>query len=225
MASHLIGFLIVLVAHTALLTVALWIMIKLQGLNYNFPGLLGCAVLAGGLDMIPFVGHPVAVVTLYFGIWKMTRASMFPDAAFTVAVAYALMFAFNMLVLTALMGDLRPDLRPPGMDADATTETNSLDSVPAQSVPSAATNKIVVPSTESKAAKLAAQDLVIKGVTRNGDNSSVSIKAGGKTYFAPLNKITLIQTGDGVLSVQPVILGDKTLTLMIGGQPVIMSLP
>ena len=221
MASHVIGFLIVFVGHTVLLTVALWIMLKLQSLNYNFPGLLGCAVLGGGLDMIPLVGHPLAVVSLYFGIWKMTRASMFPDAAFTVVVAYALMFAFNVLVLTALMGDLRPDLRPPGAYGGTTTDTNMTESLPEKTVQPAATNQAPV----SKAAKLAAKNLIIKGVTRNGDNSSVSIKSGSRTYFAPVNKVTLIQTEDGVLSVRPTALGDTTLTLEIGGEPITLPLP
>ena len=220
MASHVIGFLIVFVGHTVLLTVALWIMLKLQSLNYNFPGLLGCAVLGGGLDMIPFVGHPLAVVSLYFGIWKMTRASMFPDAAFTVAVAYALMFAFNMLVLTALMGDIRPDLHP-GRADDPYDRTNMMTNLMEEAVQPAVTNQ----ATPSKTAQLAAKDLIIKGVTRNGDNSSVSIKSGTKNYFVVLNKATLIQTEDGVLSVRLTALADTTLTLDIGGEPVTLPLP
>ncbi|HEV2692342.1 MAG TPA: hypothetical protein VG347_05550 [Verrucomicrobiae bacterium] len=221
MASHLIGLLIAFLAHTALLTAALWVMLKLQGLNYNFPGLLGSAVLGGGLDMIPFVGHPLAVTTLYFCIWKMTRASMFPDAAFTVVVAYALMFAFNVLVLTALIGDLRPDLHP-AKAGGPYGDTNMVEeSLAAQTNATVVTN----PAPVSKAAKLAVKDLVIKGVTRNGDNSSVAIKAGAKTYFAPVNKITLIQTEDGVLSVRPTALGDTTLTLEINGESLSLPLP
>ncbi|MDR3457927.1 MAG: hypothetical protein P4N60_10810 [Verrucomicrobiae bacterium] len=217
----LIGLLIAFVAHTVLLTVALWVMIKLQGLNYNFLGLLGSAVLGGGLDMIPFVGHPLAVVTLYFCIWKMTQASMFPDAAFTVVVAYALMFAFNMLVLTALMGDLRPDLHHPRAGEPDDSTNVMLESAGVITNPPVAAKPAVV----SKAATQAAKDLAIKGVTRNGDSSSVAILAGGKNYFASLNKVTLIQTGDGVLSVRPTALGDKTVTMEINGEPVTLPLP
>src|SRR5450756_1046075 len=228
MSPHLIGliiaFFIAFVAHTSLLFVALWAMIKMQSMEYTFPRLLGCAALAGGLDMIPFVGHPVAVVTLYFGIWKMTRASMFPDAAFTVAVAYALMFAFNMLVLTALMPDIHPNFRTPGAygtSGDRTMDTNMMNSLLEETIQPAGTNQ----ATPSKAAKLAAKDLIIKGVTSNGENSSVSIKSGTKNYFVALNKVSLIQTDDGVLSVRLTALGDKTLTLDIGGEPVTLPVP
>jgi len=226
MASQIIGLLIVFFAHAVLLTVALWIMIKVQGLNYNFLGLIGSAALGGGLDMIPYFGHTLAVPALYFCIWKMTRASLFPDAAFTVVVAYALMFAFHVLVLTALMGDLRPDLRPDPadkLDGSPATNTNLMNSLLEQTIQPAGsrTNQPAV----SKAATLAAKNLLIKGVTRNGDSSSVSIKSGTRNYFAVVNKVTLIQTEDGVLSVRPTALGETTVTLEIGGEPVTLPLP
>src|SRR5271168_64705 len=106
--SEIIYFGIEFLFHSALLMAMLWVMIKIQGMNYNFLGLLGTAAAGGALDMIPYVGHAFAVVTLYFCIVKMTRASMFPDASFTVAVSYALMFAVKILAFTYLIGDLRP---------------------------------------------------------------------------------------------------------------------
>src|SRR5579862_5037514 len=109
---------------TILLTLMLWVMVKLQKLNYFFVGLLASAALACALDMIPYAGHYLAVAVLYFCIWKITGASLFPDTAFTVAVSYALVFAVNMLCLTALMGNLRPQVAdqdqsepPPAMTA------------------------------------------------------------------------------------------------------------
>ena len=221
MVSDIIGLLIEFVAHAVLLTVALWIMIKLQSLNYNFPALLGSAALGGGLDMIPYFGHALAVPALYFCIWKMTRASMFPDAAFTVVVAYALMFAFNVLVLTALMGDLRPDLHPSAANEPDDVTNTVVETTPAKTKPPAGTKQTAV----SKAAKAAAKNFSVKGVTRNGDQSSVSIQAGGKNYFVPLNQVTLITTDDGILSVRLTVLADKTLTLEINGEPVTLPLP
>ena len=84
------------------LTLLLWAMIKVQRLKYSLPGMVGSAVLAAGLDMIPHYGHYAALPVLYLCIWKVTGASRTPDAIFTVVVAYALMFAVQVLVLTAL---------------------------------------------------------------------------------------------------------------------------
>jgi len=67
-------------AHTVLLTAVLWIMIKLQSLNYNFPGLLGSATsAAAGHD--PVFRHAAGPCRRCICIWKMDPASMFPDAA------------------------------------------------------------------------------------------------------------------------------------------------
>ncbi|HEX9046505.1 MAG TPA: hypothetical protein VF988_05715, partial [Verrucomicrobiae bacterium] len=121
--GDIVAFVIGYVARTGLLTLLLWLMIKLQKLNYTFLGVLGSAALASLLDSIPYVGHYFAVPVLYLCIWKVTQASLMPDAVFTVAVSYALMFAVNVLLFTALIGDLRPSARireadepPPAME-------------------------------------------------------------------------------------------------------------
>ena len=83
-------------ARTVVLTLLLWLMVKLQKLNYFFLGLLGSAAVACALDTIPYVGHYLAVPVLYLCIWKITQASLMPDAVFTVVVSYALMFAVKV---------------------------------------------------------------------------------------------------------------------------------
>ena len=50
-----VGFSIELLIETAFLTLALWIMIKLQKLDYNFFGLVGSAALSCAIDI--FVSH------------------------------------------------------------------------------------------------------------------------------------------------------------------------
>jgi hypothetical protein len=64
MPAHILILAIESLIHGAILLVRLWIMIKLQSLNYNFLGLLGSAALASGLDMIPYFGHLLAVPVL-----------------------------------------------------------------------------------------------------------------------------------------------------------------
>jgi hypothetical protein len=52
------------------------------------------------------------------------QSTLFPDAAFTVAIAYALMFGVNVFLLASLMGDLRPSHRGIG-ENEIAAETNS----------------------------------------------------------------------------------------------------
>ncbi len=93
---------------TVFLTIALWIMLKVQGFDRNIFGLIGAAALGCAIDRIPYVGWEISGVVLLLCITKLIHARTFTDAIFTVVIAYAITFAFNMFVITALIGDLRP---------------------------------------------------------------------------------------------------------------------
>src|SRR4051794_30865695 len=82
---------IALVCRVILLAISLLILLRMQDLNYNLPGLIASAVLASGFDMIPFVGHYMAVSVLLLCVLKLTRAH-FIDVRFTVVVSFAVMF-------------------------------------------------------------------------------------------------------------------------------------
>ena len=114
MTGILLSRLIEFVVQTAILLGLLWGMIKIQKLDqhttYRFLGLLVAAVLATGLDMIPYAGHYLAVAALLLCIKKTTGAP-YVDVLFTVAISYALMFGVNLFILGSLMGDLRPSAR------------------------------------------------------------------------------------------------------------------
>src|SRR6266404_7214732 len=110
MDSEIVAFAIEFLVQAAFLLLALWIMLKLQKLEYNVPGLFGAAAVASALDMIPYAGHPLAVGVLLFTMTKVTR-SEYVDVAFTVFVGYALMFGMNLFPLGAVVGDLRPSGR------------------------------------------------------------------------------------------------------------------
>jgi hypothetical protein len=103
-------------------------MIKIQKLDqrfeYNFPGLLGSAALATGLDQIlrmtvgrfigidfaSYITTPIVVTVLLLCLKKVTHAP-YVDVLFTVAISYALLFGVNLFILGSLMGDLRPSVR------------------------------------------------------------------------------------------------------------------
>src|SRR5258706_10008724 len=98
MLAHIIALLVGISVQTVFLLLAFWIMIKLQGLNYHFLGLLGVAALVGGLDQIldTILGHylgfylatsisgPIILAAAFIGINKVTGADK-TDVMFTVA--------------------------------------------------------------------------------------------------------------------------------------------
>ena len=95
------------VGQTVILTAALWIMLKVQHFDWSTPGLIGAAAVACALDRIPFVGWELSFVVLLFCVKALIHSRTFTDAIFSVAIAYAITFAVNMFLLTALVGDLR----------------------------------------------------------------------------------------------------------------------
>jgi hypothetical protein len=217
MMEEIIYYLVAFLFHSALLMAVLWIMIKLQGFNYTFLGLLGTAAAGSALDMIPYVGHVLAVATLYICITKMTRASMFPDAAFTVVVGYALMFAVKVLVFTAVIGDLRaPTMdqadfqedEPPALRQSAEIETSQ-----------PASSSIAAPTTaNSKTADEFVQKLTIKGVVLNGNNSSVTIQYDGKNHLVFAGETVLLPVGKKSVWLKVEKVESQSLTFSVNGE-------
>src|SRR5688572_6679136 len=82
-------------------TALLWIMIKIQKLNYNFFGLMAVSAGAIAVSYIPWAGPYLAYPVLVFGLWKVTGADIVPDVVFTVAITRALMFCVNLFLLGA----------------------------------------------------------------------------------------------------------------------------
>src|SRR5262245_7860855 len=103
-------------------TALLWIMIKIQKLNYNTAGLFASSLAAVLVSFIPYGGSYLSYVVLVICLWKCTGADIAPDIIFTVAIAGALMFCFNLWVIGMLMGSLRPDLAKTAAAAGEDTE-------------------------------------------------------------------------------------------------------
>jgi hypothetical protein len=221
--SEIIYYGVTFLFHSALLMAMLGIMIKCQSMNYTFLGLLGTAAAGGALDMIPYVGHAFAVVTMYFCIVKMTRASMFPDASFTVAVSYALMFAVKMLAITYLIGDLRP------ASMDRVNLTSDIPPAPRfaaaepHPTPPAATNtspaNLPPPAPKDNAiADGFVRQFVIKGATRNGDKSSAIINFAGRTFTLFQGDTFSLPVDDKMVQVTLSNVDSQRLTFSINGE-------
>lgn len=219
-------------ARTAILTLLLWVMVKLQKLDYFFLGLLGSAALACALDTIPYFGHYLAVPVLYFCIWKVTHASLMPDAVFTVVVAYALMFAVKVLLFTALIGDLRTPVGDEPADElpPVPASTNTAPPNPAP-LPVKATNHIVIPATNPpqataiKSADEWLKDVTVKGVTQNGGKSMLVISAGKKNYTLATGELTSVQTPGGPCHIRLMNVSETWATVEVEGEAAYLRIP
>jgi hypothetical protein len=240
-------FLIKFGIQTVFLALALWIMIKLQKLDYNFPGLLGSAILACATDSVltlvfkpwfgPFstyLSAPFFIVVLFVCIKKVTNADAV-DVAFTIVVGGALRFGMNLWLIGILMGDLRPSARapeefetitqqppPPQMQAtNKVSQTAITTNLPAPSTP---TNLAAQPKP-IKPVEVTTNLFAVKGVTQNASKSAVTIQTGKKRYTILLGESALTQTSNGPVSVRFKELGDGWVLLVIDGEEAKLSLP
>ena len=224
------------------LFVALWIMIKIQKLDYNFPGLLGTAAAVSGLDraldavlghflgiyLANYISTPIVGAVLFICVSKVTHADRV-DVMFTIVVGYALMFGMNLWLFGALLGDLRP---PAGNSTEFDTvmqqqETNEVDQTPirtnqpVQNLRQPATNApaglAAHPSPAPPVAKTNGL-FFVKGIAQNGSNSAVTIQTGKRTYTISLGESALTQTPNGPVSVRFKELGKDWVVLIIDGQ-------
>ena len=113
LADLLFGF-IGFALRTAILLGLIWLVTRLQKLaqrfEYRFRGLFWLAVLAGGLDLIPHVGHGLAVLVLLVGVKKITRTD-YVEAFFSIAIPYALVFGIQLFLLGPLVAHWQPMIK------------------------------------------------------------------------------------------------------------------
>jgi hypothetical protein len=213
-------------ARTAVLTLLLWIMVQLQKLNYSFPGLLGSAALACALDTIPYFGHYLAVPVLYLCIWKVTQASLMPDAVFTVVISYALMFGVKVLLLTAIL----PTPHPLAGDRDQSEPSASMTTDSPDATDPAAADATNTPKGSVRApapAKSADEwlnDVIVKGATENGDKSTLLLTAQKKLYTLALNKPTVLQTTNGACHIRLLNVSENWAMVEVNGETTYLRL-
>ncbi|HSY43577.1 MAG TPA: hypothetical protein VK811_06665 [Candidatus Acidoferrum sp.] len=211
-----IGLVITFCFRFVALMTFLWLMIKIQKLNYTLLPLLGAALLASALDMMPLVGHFIAVPVLYFCIWKITRADLVPDATFTVALAYAMTRGLGWILLAyAPMPGLHTASTPDNFD-DATN-------APAVALVQT-TNQVADTATAPEPANppdnKIASDISVRGVSGGANNALVTIQYGKKDYVISLGEGTTISTDEGLVSVRFLEADGNNVKLAVNGQPV-----
>jgi len=174
-------------------TALLWLMIKIQKLDYNLAGLLGSSLLATVIGLIPVVGPYLGWAVLVVCLWKCTGADIAPDVLCTVSIAGALMFCFNLFLLGSLMGELRPDLTVVSAQEAAVPakddEKDKADSpASSRSARTPAPEKSFVP---------APRELVLKGITVKSSGSMAMVFDGGRLHTLAKGEAFLAQTAEG----------------------------
>jgi hypothetical protein len=228
----LIGLGIHFVIQTAFLTLALWILVKLQKFQFNFPGLVASAAVATVFDLIPFVGHYLAVVVLFLCIAKVTRERG-GDVIFTVGVSYALTFGMNLFLLASLLGDLRVHARSRDSVASVTAaggnneeldDTKATTNATAAGKPTAVASPAQVTDPAPVVKAPPPEGLVLKGIIKGPKASSVMLSAGAKTYTLFVGDSTHIDIGKDSPQVALVKVKDATTAVLnIDGEEVELS--
>jgi len=219
---------------TGFLLLALWLMVKIQKFQYNFPGLLGAAALAGGLDMIPYIGHYLALPALYLCLIKVTREDM-TGVVFTAGISYALVFVMNLFLIGSLMGDLRPSFlqaRERETIAQEATEENETDSETSKSAASNQTANApqsVSASVAPDKAQAAPQPnqapagLTLKGIIKSSKNPMAMISSGGKTYTIAIGESIPLDSPAGKAKATLETVEDSSVVVNIAGEKVVLK--
>jgi hypothetical protein len=224
MMAHMPFLLIAFTVQTVFLFAALWIMIKLQKLNYNFLGLLGAAALASAICLIPLpfrISKIISCGVLLLCISKVTRAE-FIDVKFTVAIGYALLFGMNLWLFGSMMGDLRPSARE--AEAHSTTEEVDQDddnaSAPQRAAASTNQTPVAVKTPTAKPPTVPLPQLSVKSLIRNGAKSSVTLQSENDSRLIFLGDTEMVHSAGGSLKVRFDGLTDDSVLLTVGDQQV-----
>jgi hypothetical protein len=220
----LLGLSIHFAVQTVFLLAALWIMIKLQKLNYHFLGLLGAAALASAIKLIPlpfYIADIISSAVLLLCIAKVTRAE-YVDVKFTVFVGYALMFGMNLWLFGSLLGDLRPSAR----EAENHPVTEEMDDNDDTATPhqaaATATNRTPLAAKPQtvKSSQEPLPPLSVKSLIRNGARSSVTLQSEKESRILFIGDSEVVHTATGSLNVHFDGLTDQFVLLTVGEQQV-----
>jgi len=224
MASLLCNYLIHYAVETVFLVAALWIMIKIQKLNYNFLGLLGAAALASAIDLLPLpitITSIISCTVLLLCMWKVTGAERV-DVTFTVGVGYALWFGMNLFLMGALLGDLRPSAHE-AENRRFREEMEQKEITASARQPAAADSHRTPPATKSQTPKSPQEPLPplsVKSLIRNGAKSSVTLQSNSDSRMIFLGESELVHTATGSVQVRFDGLTNEFVMLTVGDQQV-----
>jgi hypothetical protein len=204
----------------------LTMMIKIQKLDFVWLPLIGSTLLASALDLIPLVGHFVAVPALYLCIWKWARCDSVKDATFTVGISYALVTCLTWILLsyapvnlpkpTASQDNFSFDNTPTAKQVAITQPTKNSDRTLAVAQPAQDTAPTDAVATDNS--NVATPAISVTGVIRSPTGAMVTIQCGKKDYMLSQDEGVTISTDQGTVPVHFVEASGNEVTLSVGGQ-------
>jgi hypothetical protein len=208
-----IGLVITFGIRFVLLMVFLRTMIHFQKMNFTWLPLIGAAFLAAAFDMVPLVGHYLAVPVLYLCIWKITNCDLFPDAVFTVGLSYALTFMVTLILLAYAP--------VPGLHTASTRDNfDDATNAPAVAVVQPANPTADTPAAPDSPDSKIAAGISIAGVSGLGNSAIVTIQYGRKNYSLSADEGITLSTDEGIASVHLLGADEKEVQLAVGSQTV-----
>jgi hypothetical protein len=236
MTGQILGLAIEFLIRSAFLGIALWVMIKIQKLEWDLLGLLLSTALGSGLDMIPIVGHYLAVPALWLCLKQVTNGDLFPDVAFTVGISYALVFCMNLFVIGSLLGDLRPskkhaEVAPPERTA-VSKDKPEADGPPTATKPAPVVaaqppdpKPVQQPTNQpiKKSTREMVRNFSVKGILEGIDKPVGTISSGLKTYTLIAGETRSMETENGRIAVRFDGVSDHQVILTISGEQIALS--
>jgi hypothetical protein len=207
------------------LLIFLRVMIHFQKLDFSWLPLIGAAFVAAGLDMIPLVGHYVALPALYLCVWKITKCEMYPDAVFTVALSYAFTYMVTLIFLAYVPVPKFHTAEKP-FDFNSFTNapalavaqpTNQMADAPPPAVP--APTPTPAPANPPPDNKIAS-DISVKGISGAANNALVTIQYRKKDYIISLGEGVSLSGDEGLVSVRFLESDGSDVKLAVNGQTV-----
>ncbi len=198
-----------------LLMACLIMMIKIQKLDLVWLPLIVAALLASGLDLVPVVGHFIALPVLYLCIWKFARCDSYKDATFTVGISYAVVQCATWILAAYTMQDFHPKVAQDDYDftnfqataeAPVTNETAQIDPSPT-----------AAPEVKAPDNKLN-PNISLKGVSSGASGPLAIIQCGSKVYTMSLGEGITASTRDGSVPVRFLAADANDVTLDVDGQ-------
>jgi hypothetical protein len=175
-----------------LYSIILWIMIKIQKLNYNWPGLLFVSAASIAISYVPVVGRYLTFPVLIAGLHQVTGAKIAPDILFTVGVTRAVMFCVQLFVIGALMVNLRPDLQASAREGDEEVEVADSEEQQEQQTPSAKEESggyTLVGNNDPRA-----KGLALRGISINASKPLAIVSTGRSYYTVSTGECFVVET-------------------------------
>ncbi|MCL4180346.1 MAG: hypothetical protein KJ072_21700 [Verrucomicrobia bacterium] len=177
----LLGLVIAMGIYWVVYSLVLFTLMKFQGWHVGPVALLGSTALATALAQVPLVGPYLGTAVLAVCIWKAS-GSDFIDSVFSVVIAGAIMFAFQIFALTALMGQLGLDrFNQAAVDPDDIVEV--------------AATEVWAPSGKEPM-------LYLKGITLSTNGNMVLVGSGSAHQSFTNGEIAAIDSPEGRLIVR-----------------------